>query len=131
MEGNNDLIINIYIKPPEGKPFLGSIDPDQEFIGLINKAIKNGNDPIEAINYLCCLGSREVMREEYKIGVENKIGKIWGDTMELNRKDMSIDSILPLIVNYRDQASYNRDPMSNVTVTDPIPCTDGDVLKFL
>lgn len=50
---------------------------------------------------------------------------------ELKEVEISIETILPIVVEYRNRANRTTHELSKSTTTEVRPCTDDDVAKFL
>ncbi len=64
-------------------------------------------------------------------GTENN-GQSKNELKELliNEVDMAIESILPIIIENRQNADYTKHELSRATASGPIPCSDIDVVRF-
>lgn len=51
--------------------------------------------------------------------------------VELKEVKMRLKSVITLIEKYRYKATYTTHGMSRSWATDPIPCTDLEILKFV
>lgn len=65
--------IKIIVEFENSNVISSELDDEQEYYGLLNTANNANLDPIEAINFLLCIGSREINNPNYRIAVGNYI----------------------------------------------------------